>query len=250
MYNPNHEIFVETKNYTLKTAKSSRELINVFRLRHENFLDDIKDNTETYDLDEFDDICDHLIIKCNETDEVIGTYRIICSLYSDKFYSQAEFGMEDFLATDGVKLELGRACISREHRNGSVIDLLWKGIALYAKLTEARYLFGCSSVYTVRPQMALNVVNYLKDKEKHSTEWDIKPTSKYDMNYDNCTEEAVFDVKGMIPSLLMSYMTAGAKVHGMPALDKDFECCDYMTILDLENISRLFQKRYFKKCLI
>ncbi len=43
-------------------------------------------------------------------------------------------------------IELGRACVQRQHRNLVVLGLLWKGIADYAKERGGRYLIGCSSL--------------------------------------------------------------------------------------------------------
>ena len=137
-YYPSHNISIKTKNYELKSANNLSELISVFKLRYNNFLEDNTNALGAYDIDMYDHICDHLIIKCRYSDEIVGTYRILCSRYTSSFYSENEFVLNDFLKEDGVKLELGRVCIDPAHRNGSVIDLLWKGIGEYAKVTKAK----------------------------------------------------------------------------------------------------------------
>jgi putative hemolysin len=48
-------------------------------------------------------------------------------------------------------LELGRACVQREHRDSMVLMLLWKGIFRYACETGTRYLVGCSSLTSQDP---------------------------------------------------------------------------------------------------
>jgi len=48
-------------------------------------------------------------------------------------------------------VELGRACVHRQHRNLVVLGLLWKGIAAYAKERGGRYLIGCSSLTSQDP---------------------------------------------------------------------------------------------------
>ena len=50
--------------------------------------------------------------------DAVGTYRLIHSHYSTKFYSQNEFDLTRFLQIDGVKLEMGRACTHAQFRNG------------------------------------------------------------------------------------------------------------------------------------
>ena len=52
-----------------------------------------------------------------------------------------------------------------------------------------------------------------------------------------------------IPPLLLSYLRAGSKVYGKPALDKDFGCIDFMTILNLKDLTRFYKKRYFREAL-
>ena len=146
-YSPNIVFEIKTQNYTLSTAVHLSELVSLFRMRHHIFFNEtgITDDLNL-DLDDFDSICDHLVIKSNATGEICGTYRMVSSLVTRKFYSQNEFNLDKFIKEEAVKLELGRACIHPHHRNGTVIDLLWKGIGEYAKRTNAKYLGFVNSV--------------------------------------------------------------------------------------------------------
>ncbi|MGB0454487.1 MAG: GNAT family N-acetyltransferase [Bacteriovoracaceae bacterium] len=245
-YMPYVEILIETPNYILKTAKASRELIDVFDLRYRCFLEDKETGSnDALDIDEWDHICDHMVIQCRESQKIIGTYRMISSDRSDKFYSQSEFQMDQFLNTEGKKLELGRACIDPAHRNGNVIDLLWRGIAKYIKKTETRFLFGCSSVHTLSTQLGANLYSLMQSKSWVDESFSIVPTEEFRFDYQDA-EDDLSKAKDHIPALLRSYIMAGAKIYAPPALDKDFECIDFLTILDMENITRLYKKRYFK----
>lgn len=249
-YRPHQELLIETPNYLLKTAKSTKELVEVFDLRYRCFLEDHADpstaNSDGLDVDEFDHICDHIIIECRKTNKIIGTYRLISSDISNRFYSQGEFNLDHFLSMPGKKLELGRACIDVEHRNGNVIDLLWKGIAKYIIKTDSQYLFGCSSVHITNKKKAWKIYDYMQDKEWVANDLGIHPIGKFQFD----RVESNFDInemKSYIPSLLRSYVSAGARICAVPAYDKDFHCMDYLTVLDMNNITRLYQKRYFQK---
>lgn len=250
-YSPRHPLFIKTQNYTLKTANHLSELVELFRMRHHIFFNEtgITDD-HNLDLDDFDSLCDHLVIRSNTTGEICGTYRMLSSEHTSSFYSEGEFSLDSFKSASGVKLELGRACIHPEHRNGAVIDLLWRGIGEYAKMTNASYLFGCSSVMTVSPVMAKAIFKTMKANSMTSEEFSIRPTSKYRMSFSGITGEDFFEEKfimSQIPSLLRSYINAGAKVFGKPALDKDFQCIDFLTILNLKELNSSYEKRYFKK---
>ena len=251
-YTPTFNVHVETAKYTLQTAKTMQDLMDVFELRHKIFLQETgageASDNDGFDLDEFDSICDHIIIKNNEKDQIVGTYRVISSLYSDDFYSQTEFDLDKFLCVEGEKLELGRACIHSEHRNGAVIDLLWRGIAEYIKLTNAKYLFGCSSVKTIDPRLSKSLMSYLDEDHHLDHGHDIKPIGKFfmDLKKVQALDLDSLECKRMIPPLLRSYFSAGAKVYGEPARDVDFKCIDFLTILDVEQLSPSYRKRYFK----
>ena len=247
-YYPVHRISVKSKRYELKTAETMNELVSVFKLRYQNFLENCPDaNAVAYDVDEFDHICDHLIIKCNATGDIVGTYRILCSRYTSSFYSQNEFVLDDFLKDSGVKLELGRVCIEPSHRNGRVIDLLWKGIGQYADLTQAQFLFGCSSVKVTAPNRVKSIMNNLDNDGHLGDQYDIYPEKKFAMPIFLEEADSFFCIEDLVPPLLKSYINAGAKVYGKPALDKEFECVDLMTILNLNDLTRLFKKRYFSE---
>ena len=250
-YVPTYEINIETKNYRLETASSVKDLLEVFELRHQIFLEDVgaaKEEDDGYDLDEFDSICDHIIIRSKKDDRIVGTYRAISSIYSDSFYSQTEFNLDDFLDQPGHKLELGRACIHHGHRNGAVIDLLWRGIAEYIKLTGSKYLFGCSSIKIEKACESKSILNYFHEEGNGSDEFQIRPIGKFNMNMDQvqASDLEASEVKTLIPPLLRSYFSAGSKVYGHPALDKEFKCVDFLTILNCDELTSGYKRRYFK----
>lgn len=248
-YTPQFEVFIETPQYILKTARSMSDLLEVFQLRHRIFLENTQGggSEDGFDLDEFDDQCDHIIIQHKETQRICGTYRLLGSARASSFYSETEFNLDAFLAAPGEKLELGRACIDYAHRNGAVIDLLWRGLGAYANALGVRYLFGCSSVKTLDLRAVRALFEQLKEDQLLSDRYGVRSTGKFAVDFTDAPEEPVHreEVKGLLPPLLRSYFSAGAKVYGWPALDRDFECFDFLTILDLHEISPSFRRRYF-----
>ena len=102
------------------------------------------------DLDEFDDLCHHLIVEDTDSGRTVGTYRTQTGEMAEAargFYSAMEFDLSHFPA--GVlenSVELGRACVAGDHRNAHVLFLLWKGLAAYVAHNQKRYLFGCCSL--------------------------------------------------------------------------------------------------------
>lgn len=240
-------IFIEKKNYIVKTADSNEELMAALKLRHEVFLEELlqKKKKNEIDIDRFDKLCDHIIIVDKRNEKVIGTYRLQSSLHSKKWYTASEFQMKEIKKLPGIKLELGRACVHPDYRNGITIALLWEGIKAYVELSGTNYLFGCSSVKTTDKNEIREIYDYLYKNGYLSKEHNIRPRKKYKVPGAkrlfktpavDSGEGHNFAVKDKIPSLLASYFKVGAKVHGTPALDKSFRCIDFLTLLDTRNL--------------
>jgi len=113
------------------------------------------------------------------TGMLLGTYRVLSSRHVRAFYSQSEFKMRGLLNLPGSKLELGRACVHPEHRNGVTITLLWRGISEYLKASRADYLFGCSSIKCTDPERVNLVYRYLATRHASSEEARVLPRRKF-----------------------------------------------------------------------
>lgn len=242
-------IHIEKKNFIVKTADSTEELHRALKLRHDVFLTELihKSKRSGMDRDKFDKLCDHLIIIDKRTDTLIGTYRLQSSLHTRKWYTDMEFHMKRIKMLPGIKLELGRACVHPEHRNGITIALLWEGISAYVEASGTSYLFGCSSIKTMDKEEIKSIYYYLKQNGHLSHEYRVRPKGKYKVpgmmqflkRHPDATQQIdPQEMKDKIPSLLNSYLKVGAKVCGAPALDRAFKCVDFLTILDVSNLKR------------
>lgn len=254
-FQPKVEISCTVGSYDLKTITTSEELIEALKLRYQVFHREMIGKTKSLgiDVDEFDFMCDHLIIKDRKTHQIVGTYRLNCSLFSKKFYSANEFEMTRVLAKDGVKLELGRACIHRDFRKGAVISLLWKGITLYMGKTNASTVFGCASVKTESARQAALLYKYFETQDLYRPNFFCPPKMKYampdidlwiqSMDRDLSFEE-MSEAKALVPSLCQAYINAGATLGGEPAYDEEYKCIDFLTILEKEDLNKALWKRH------
>jgi len=243
------DILIESSRYTLETLSNPKDFGELFKLRHQAFLKGRKvkltKRVLPLDLDKYDSVCDHILIKEKASGEIVGTYRVLSSLYTDSFYSENEFDLSPFLSSaSGNVLELGRACITPAHRNGFVLDLLWKGVGQYCLKTQAKYLFGCASFWDTDKIKTLELIKYLKDEGHELKSFNINVTKKF--KWKNNFSGEVVAKQEHIPALLKSYLKAGAKVNLEPAYDKAFKCFDFLTILDIDEMTSFFRKRYLK----
>lgn len=249
-YLPKVNIFIERDRFIIKTAENNDELIKALKLRHEVFYRELLNRKLLLgiDYDRFDLKCDHLILIDKKNGRYFGTYRLNSSKFIKKFYSETEFRLENILNLEGTKLELGRACVHREYRNGCSIALLWRGITEYMKTTDAKYLFGCSSIKITDRYKIAAIHKFLMKNHKIPSELQVSTKGKFKIrNFNKLLDAVTFDeiekAVEMIPPLLKSYLNMGAFICGEPAFDRKFKCVDYFTFFNLEQSNKI-QKKY------
>jgi putative hemolysin len=243
------EINYESDDFLVTTAAGHDELIRVLQLRHEVFVKEWQGRRTFHglDVDQYDFSADHLLIINKNNDEIVGTYRLLCSHFTKEFYSASQFHLGDFMRLPKVKLELGRACVKPAYRDGQAIDLLWKGLVQYIAKTHTQLLFGCSSIKTIQASSVNRLYRTLKDQGSWTDEFEIRTTEDYDFEDFQPDLAEALDVRQkreLLPPLLRSYLHAGAKVYGQPALDWDFQCTDLFTVLDWSQLNKRFQSRF------
>jgi putative hemolysin len=254
-FKPKVEIHAEVGPFLLKTVTTVDELKQALKLRYQVFHREMigRERVAGVDVDAYDFNCDHLIIIEKRTNQVVGTYRLNCSLFSNDFYSAQEFNLNRILEQPGVKLELGRACIHKDYRRGIVISLLWKGIGDYMAATNAQILFGCASIKTTNPRQAAMLYKHFYEENRFTPELFAPPTKAFTMpNLDlwikhfksPLTDAENAEVNELIPPLCRTYLKIGAFVGGEPAWDAEFKCIDFLTILHREDLNRTLWKRF------
>ncbi len=109
----------------------------------------------------FDEVCDHLLVLDRRRGEgpegIVGTYRLIrrsAAAKMGRFYSSAEYDIHKIVDYPGEVLELGRSCIAKDARNTATMQMLWRGIALYAYHYNIQVMFGCASLPGTDPSAA------------------------------------------------------------------------------------------------
>jgi putative hemolysin len=240
-------IHITAGKYQLRVALSEEEREAACRLRFKVFNLELGEGLRSsyatgLDMDEFDYVCDHLIVEDRTNCNIVGTYRMQSGNTARQklgYYSAQEF---DFRPYEGIRnkiLELGRASIEREHRSSEVLMLLWRGIAQYCRFYDLRYLIGCSSLNSQEPSEGWAVYEqlmpFLAPSELLTT-----PTPLYKLPL----EKFSYSAATRIPRLLKTYIGIGARICGEPAWDRDFGTIDFLTLLDLQQLTPAARDRF------
>lgn len=236
------------EQYSVRLACHADEIRAAQALRFQVFNLELNEGlAQSYatglDADPFDAVCDHLLVEHAPSREIVGTYRLQTGANAAKnlgYYSAQEFEFGHFEPFRNEMVELGRACVHRHHRNLVVLGMLWRGIADYAQARGARYLLGCSSITSQDAAIGASAYKELcRKKHLAAPAWQTRPTARFECPLDQLAEE---DAK--IPKLLRAYLTIGAKICGPPALDREFQTIDFLTMLDLVRLSPEAQARF------
>ena len=247
--------------YVLGFVHSAAELREVQHLRYKVFAEEmgatladspgLRAVARRLDADEFDAMCEHLLVRERASNRVVGTYRLLPPEQArrlGKWYSQSEFDLAALLPLLPATVEAGRSCVHWEHRNGSVIMLLWSGIAAYMRRYGYRYLIGCASV-SLRDGGTSALATHRLVSAKHWSPPECRVLPHLPFPVERETSESKPAIangmrKSALPPLLKGYLRAGAQICGDPAWDPDFNTADFFVMLAAERMSTRYADRF------
>ncbi|MEU9160548.1 GNAT family N-acyltransferase [Streptomyces sp. NPDC048424] len=233
-------------HYAVRLARDESEVRAAQRLRHQVFAGELGarlDGPEPgLDSDAFDAYCDHLLVIEEETEQVVGTYRLLPperAAVAGRLYSEGEFDLSALAPIRPDLVEVGRSCVHPDHRNGAVIALIWAGLAHYMDRTGHNWLAGCCSI-----PLADGGVLAAATREAALTrslapeEYRVTPHLPWN------PEGITFPDRMELPPLLRGYLRLGAWVCGEPALDAEFGCADLYVLLSLRRTNPRYLKHF------
>ncbi|MBC7931520.1 MAG: GNAT family N-acetyltransferase [Rubrivivax sp.] len=240
--------------YTVRFARTPEELNTVQRLRFEVFNLELQEGLDSsyltgLDEDGFDATCHHLVATERASGRVVGTYRLrtleMAGGASD-FYSAGEFNLACLPPqVAGESVEIGRACVAREHRNTQVFFLLWRGLAAYLAHNRKRYFFGCCSLASQDASEGRRMLECLeREGHMHPTVY-VPPQQGFECGEEEDALTGVDD-GAPVPRLFRTYLRFGAKVCGPPAIDRAFKTIDFFVIFDTRAMDARTRRLFFE----
>ena len=227
-------------------ARDTNEVKEAQALRYKVFAEELGArlpfNSENLDIDEFDQYCDHLIVRDKDSLMVIGTYRILPPEQAKligKVYSANEFDLSRIEHLLPKAVEVGRSCVHPNYRSGAVIMALWAGLGSYMRQHGYEILLGCASVPMAdggHYAASLNRIFY----EANLCPVEYRTFPKVPLPLDKLNTSLEVDP----PALIKGYLRLGAQICGEPAWDPDFNTADFLTMLRLSDINPKYGKHF------
>ena len=247
--------------FVIKLANKKSELKKAQTLRYSVFYKEKKAKPTflkkmmRLDCDETDKFADHLIVidkkRKRIKNKIVGTYRLIrgdVALSFGGFYTSSEFDLTNILNSYQHKqiLELGRSCVHKDYRNGTIMNLLWKAIAEYIKLYDIKVLLGCASFPGTNIQEYSKELSYLR--RNFSLPEKISVKSLLNNNYPAYNEgninESDLRIFAKLPPLIKGYLRVGGRVSDSFFVDYNFNTIDICIVVQTVNIDKKYKNKF------
>lgn len=231
-------------------ARHQDEVRQAQRLRYAVFAGEMGARLATtvpgHDIDLFDDFCEHLLVRDEDTQEVIGTYRVLTPVQAKRVgstYSDTEFDLTRLRALRPRMVELGRSCVHAEHRHGGVIMALWGALAEFMVRNQLDTMIGCASIPmlhggVVSGDAAASIWRQVSATHMAPIEWHVRPRLPLPVE---CLDG---DLDIEPPALIRGYLRLGAKVLGPPAWDPDFNTADLPMLMRIADLPARYRKHF------
>lgn len=231
-------------------ARHQDEVRQAQRLRYCVFVEEmgarLPEKLQGHDMDLFDDFCEHLLVRDEASQEVVGTYRVLTPAQARRIgstYTDLEFDLTRLRFLRDRMVELGRSCVHPAHRHGGVILALWGALLQFMLRNRLDVMIGCASI----PMQHRGVPGghaaasiwhqlrqtHLADIEHHVTPRVALPVHELD---------ASLAVEP--PALVKGYLRLGAKVLGAPAWDPDFNCADLPMMMRVADLPARYRRHF------
>ena len=239
-----------TGGLTVSWARHLDDVRAAQRLRFEVFAGEmgarLSASIEGHDIDLFDDFCEHLLVRDDATQQVVGTYRVLTPAQARRVgstYSDTEFDLTRLRDLRERMVELGRSCVHRDHRQGGVIMALWGALAGFMHRNRLDTMIGCASIPMAHNGVhggdaAASIWRQLSATHMAPIQYQVQPRLPLPIE----SLDSQLDVEP--PALIRGYLRLGAKVLGAPAWDPDFNSADLPMLMRIADLPPRYRKHF------
>ena len=235
---------IRVGRYRARYASSQIDVLAAQSLRYQCFN---LSNKDELDVDDFDALCQHVLIENLETEKLICCYRIlkfdsgknISSSYSSQFYDLKV--IENF--TEPM-IEVGRFCIDPEVNDPIIVLTAWAALAQIVDHNQTELLFGCSSFEGIEKEKYFDSFALLRDRYMAPDHWRPKIKAAQVFYYSKDLIYKVDKKKALLnmPPLLKTYLSMGAWVSDHAVVDLNMKTLHLFTGMEISKIPKSRKK--------
>ena len=250
LHRPDQVVAAPGRGILVSWAQHQDEVRQAQRLRYQVFAKEMGARLDTWlpghDVDLFDDYCEHLLVRDEQSHEVIGTYRVLTpaqALRVGSTYSDTEFdltrlrGLARAHGRAGPQLRAPRPPPWGRHpgpvgRAGGVHDA--QPARHHDRLREHPH---AAQRHRQRPCRGQHLE---PGEQTHLApiEYQVRPRLPLPVE----ELDGTLDVEP--PALIKGYLRLGAKVLGPPAWDPDFNSADLPMLMRIQDLPPRYRKHF------
>jgi putative hemolysin len=255
---------IDAGRFTVRLAENEADVAAAQRLRYRVFVEEMGAQTTEADRaarresDRFDPYFDHLLLIDNAfpgddpLDSVVGAYRLMTGSMAKRgigFYGATEYDLSKLVAYPRETLELGRSCVSAEHRGGAGMHLLWTGLGQYVAERGVEILFGVASFHGADPVPLAQPLAYLHHNHLAPEDLRVRTLPEFYQPMDLMPAEAVNKAEAMrmIPALIKAYLRLGGFVGDGAFVDHAFNTVDVCLLMDTSRMVERYRAFYSRE---
>jgi putative hemolysin len=246
-------------DFEVRLAETAAEVDAAQALRYRVFYEEMSARptpeiaAKRRDFDPFDQVCDHLLVLDRRRGDgpsgIVGTYRLIrrsAAAKMGRFYSSAEYDIQPMIDFPREVLEAGRSCIEKDARNTATMQMLWRGIALYAFHYNIQVMFGCASLPGTDPSQHALPLSYLHHHHLAPPEIRVRALASRYVKMDTLAPGTYDERKAMarVPPLIKGYLRLGGFVGDGAVIDPEFNTTDVFIIVKTELVTEKYIRHY------
>ena len=203
------------------------------------------------DQDDFDDICQHILVIDTKFDHLVCTFRTLLLAQArqiDRAYSAQFYDLSNLHGFKGKLLEMGRFCIDPEYNDPDILRIAWGAMTNYVEAENVKLLFGCSSFAGTDVAKYVDAFALLKARHLAPTHWQPKVKAAHIFQYTDLFGGKLDMGLALrhMPSLLRTYLLMGGWVSDHAVIDHNLGTLHVFTGLEVsaipENRKRLLRR--------
>ncbi len=252
---------IEAGRFTVRLAEDQADVAAAQRLRYRVFVEEMgahaspEEHEARCERDEFDPYFDHLLLIDNEAasddpmDKVAGAYRLMTGGMARRgigFYGASEYDLGKLVNYPRETLELGRSCVSAEHRGGAGMHLLWTGLGQYVAERNVEIMFGVASFHGADVAPLAQPLSHLHYNHLAPEDLRVRAVAEHFTAMDILPPDEVNRAEALrlIPALIKAYLRLGGFVGEGAYIDRDFNTVDVCLLMDTSRMVQRYRSFY------
>ncbi|MGH1414510.1 MAG: GNAT family N-acetyltransferase [Pelagimonas sp.] len=222
--------------YVAREATCASDIERVQQLRGLAFM-----RPGGVDADQFDEICDHIMIEDHETGHLVCCFRFlplpngreIGRSYSAQYYELA--GLQSFA---GRMVEMGRFCSHPDWVDPDILRVAWGAMTAYVDAQKVELLFGCASFAGTDAEEYYDAFAMLSERHLAPRRWLPQIKAPKVFRFADKLRRKPDAKKAMLrmPPLLRTYLMMGGWVSDHAVVDGQMNTLHVFTGVEISAI--------------